>query len=157
MVWGSLIIMGILVIVWSRMSLFIPALVVLFLAGIVQAAANGAIGPLLLSVTPRELVGRIAAITQPTMTLAALVAIALSGYLDSTVLSGFRATFVGMRFHAVDTIFLVAGVLAALGGGYAMIALRGAKVGTPAAAEQTASAGAGEVAEPVEMGAGSMS
>lgn len=129
MVWGSLLLMGVVVIVWSRMTLFVPALVVLFLGGIVEAAVNVAVGPLLLAVTPRELVGRIVAITQPTVTLASLVAIALSGYLASTVLAGFQASYFGMRFHAVDSIFLVAGVLAVLGGLYAMIALRGVKVG----------------------------
>jgi MFS family permease len=135
LLWLSLVLGGILVMVWARMTVFIPALVVLFLIGIVQAGLNVAVGPIMLDVTPRELVGRIVGILEPIVTLASLISIALAGYLDSTVLNGFHATVYGIQFHAVDTIFLAAGVLLLLGGLYAAIMLRGVQVGAPPPAE----------------------
>ena len=142
LLWLALVLGGILVMVWSRMTLFIPALVVLLFIGMVQAGLNVATGPIVLDVTPRELVGRVIGILQPIITLASLVAIALAGYLDSTVLNGFHLTVYGIQFHAVDTIFLAAGVLLLLGGLYAAIMLRGVKVGAAPPAETAAVTGA---------------
>ena len=53
-VWLTFVALGVLVLVWSRMTAYVPALVVIFLVGIPQAALNVAISPLMLQVTPRE-------------------------------------------------------------------------------------------------------
>jgi MFS family permease len=87
-VWGSLLALGIFVLVWSRMTSFPPALAVLFLGGIPEAMLNTAAGPLVLRATPRDLVGRVSALVTPTIMLAMLISVAVAGYLDSTVLSG---------------------------------------------------------------------
>jgi hypothetical protein len=110
------------------MTLFVPALVVLFVGGIAQALVNVAVAPLVLQVTPRDLIGRVTTVLNPLMTLASLLSIALAGYLDSTLLHDFHATLLGVRFGPIDTIFLAAGILVVLGGLYAMVALRGVKV-----------------------------
>lgn len=123
-VWLSLLCMGIGVVVWSRLTQFVPALITLFLVGIAQSWLNVAVGPILLNVTPREMVGRVSAVLNPLLTLASLVSIVLSGYLVSNVLQGFHLTALGIAFGPLDTIFLVAGVLAVLGGLYAMAMLR---------------------------------
>lgn len=128
MVWSSVVGLGIVLVVWARMTLFVPALVVLFVGGIAQAMANVAVAPLMLQVTPRDLIGRASAVLTPLMTLASLVSIALAGYLDSTALHGFHAAVLGVQFGPIDTIFLAAGILVVLGGLYAMVALRGVKV-----------------------------
>jgi MFS family permease len=124
-IWASLIAVGITLLVWARMTSFVPALGVLFVGGIAQAALNVAAAPLLLRVTPKALIGRATAVVNPVITLASLISIALAGYLDSTVLAGFHATIYGLTFGPVDTIFAVAGVLVLLGGLYAMVMLRG--------------------------------
>jgi MFS family permease len=150
--WLSLIGIGIAMVVWSRMTDFTPALGVLLFAGIFQSGLNVPSGPLILRVTPKELVGRVLAVVQPTFTLAALVATALAGYLASTVLVGFHAEVPGvsfLRFGAIDSIFAVAGGLAVLGGLYAGIRLRGVRLSAPVA--ETALEAEVEPADPVSI------
>jgi MFS family permease len=125
-IWLSLLALSLLVVVWSRMTSFIPALVVIGLVGMANAPLNVAAGPLLLKVTPKRFVGRATAIILPAINLASLISIALAGWLASTVLVGFHAVVLGMAFGPLDTIFLAAGVLGILGGLYAMVMLRGA-------------------------------
>jgi hypothetical protein len=132
-IWVAVLILGATIVAWSRMTLFIPALITLFIGGIAQAALNVAAGPLLLAVTPRELVGRVTAVLQPLITGASLISIALAGYLVSTVLVGFHASAFGVRFGPIDTIFLVAGGLIILSGLYAMVMWRGVRVAAPEA------------------------
>jgi MFS family permease len=128
MLWSTVLGEGIVLIDWARMTLFVPALVVLFVAGVGQAILNVAVTPLALLVTPRDLIGRVSAVLTPLMTGASLASIALAGYLDSTLLHGFHAAILGVQFGAIDTIFLAAGVMVVLGGLYAMVALRGVTV-----------------------------
>jgi MFS family permease len=125
-IWLSLLALSVLVLVWSRMTSFIPALVVVGLVGMANAPLNVVAGPLLLKVTPKRFVGRAAAIILPAINLASLISIALAGWLASTVLVGFHAVVLGVAFGPLDTIFLAAGVLGILGGLYAMVMLRGA-------------------------------
>ena len=123
-IWLTFVALGVLVLVWSRMTAYIPALVVIFLVGIPQAALNVAISPLMLQVTPRELVGRVTAILVPLVNVSNLISLALAGYLASTVLAVFSANVLGVRFGPLDTIYGVAGILCILGGAYAMFNLR---------------------------------
>jgi MFS family permease len=116
LLWLSLFLNGIDLLVWARLSSLPPALVVIFLSGLLQAGLNVAISPILLNTTPRALVGRVLAVLRPLLTLASLVSIALAGYLDSTVLVGFHAEYFGIHFGPLDTIFLVAGAIIVLGG-----------------------------------------
>jgi MFS family permease len=123
--WLSLFFCGLGIIVFSRMTVLLPALLILLLVGILSAQVDLTIGPLMLNATPRELIGRVQSVLVPLVRLASFIAIAVAGYLDSTLLRNFAATLFGLHFHAVDTIFLVSGVLIALGGVYALVALRG--------------------------------
>jgi MFS family permease len=155
--WISLIGMGAAMVVWSRMTDFTPALGVLLVAGLFQSGLNVAAGPLVLRVTPKELVGRVLAVAQPTFTLASLVATALAGYLASTVLVGFRADVPGisvLSFGPIDGIFAVSGALALVGGLYTGIRLRGVRLGGTASGEATgeatgATSADSDAAEPV--------
>lgn len=125
-VWLTFVALGVLVLVWSRMTAYVPALVVIFLVGIPQAALNVAISPLMLQVTPRELVGRVTAILVPLVNISNLISLALAGYLASTVLAGFNTDVLGVHFGPIDTIFGVAGILCIIGGIYALMNLRAA-------------------------------
>jgi MFS family permease len=124
--WFSLFLCGVGIVIFSRMTVLPPALLLLLLIGILSAQVDIAIGPLMLNATPRELIGRVQSVLVPLLRLASFLSIAVAGYLDSTLLRNFAASLLGIRFHAVDTIFLLAGVLIALGGIYALTALRGA-------------------------------
>lgn len=124
--WLSTILVGALVIVYSRLSSFGAASVALVIMGIPLAALDVAGGPLLLRETPERLVGRVSSLLTPLNTGATLIGAALAGYLDSALLQGFSARVFGMTFGPVDTIFCVAGALILVSGVYAMLGLRGA-------------------------------
>ena len=123
--WMSILLTSLLITAYSRMTVFVPALVILFLAGIPMAALNVALMPLVLQVTPRELIGRVAGVLQPSVSLASVVGIAIAGGLAGTVLRGFRAEIFGMTFRTIDSIFTAAGLLGLGAGVYALFALRG--------------------------------
>ena len=84
--------------------------------------------PLLLHVTPRELIGRVSAVLDPAIMLASVVSMVVVGALDSTVLKGFHLTALGMTFGPVDTIYTAVALLMLIAGVYAMLSLRGIKV-----------------------------
>lgn len=120
--------LGLMLIAYSRMTTLAPALALLFIGGALQAMLNVAIGPLLLHVTRRELIGRVVSIFQPAVTLSSLLSVALAGYLASTVLADFHATLLSISLGPIDTIFTFAGLLALIGGIYALVNLRSAKI-----------------------------
>ncbi len=124
MFWLFLIILGVLFLVYARLTSFALAAVAAFLVGVGNAPINVAAGPLILHVTPREYLGRVMAVINPSSSLASVVSITLAGTLASTALRGFHATFWGLTFGPMDTIFTGTGLLILLGGVYAMVNLR---------------------------------
>ena len=122
--WGSIIAIGLILLVYARMTTLAGGIVLLFLAGFPQAAANVAVGPIILRATPRDLVGRVVSVIQPAITLAGVISTAVAGYLASTVLFDFHATLGPVQFGAYDTIFSGAGILLLAGGVYSLVALR---------------------------------
>jgi len=129
--WLSLVALGLLVLVYARLTSFGPALLVLFLVGVPNGTLNVVINPLLLQVTPRAFVGRVSAVLMPVMSVAALLSIAVSGLLDSTILHGFHARLLGVTFGPIDTIFSAAGLLGVAGGFYAFLNLRHTSITQP--------------------------
>lgn len=125
MFWTAIIVEGMLTLIFARMSLFLPALALLCIMGGFIAAVNVAATPLMLRVTPKQLIGRVAAVVNPVMNLALLLSVSLAGFLDSTVLHSFHAHLLGLSFGSIDTIFLVTGVIIIASGFYSMIRMRG--------------------------------
>ncbi len=124
MLWLSLVALGLLVLVYARLTSFGPALLVLFLMGIPNGTLTVVLNPLLLQVTPRAFVGRVSAVLMTVISVAALLSIAMSGLLDSTILHGFHARLLGVNVGPIDTIFSAAGLLGIAGGLYAFLNLR---------------------------------
>ena len=122
--WLSLVALGLLVLVYARLTGFGPALLVLFLVGVPNGTLNVVINPLLLRVTPRAFVGRVSAVLMTAISVAALLSIVVSGLLDSTILHGFHARLLGVTVGPIDTIFSAAGLLGVAGGLYAFLNLR---------------------------------
>jgi MFS family permease len=114
---------GLAVVLLSRQTSLIPALVVWAGLGVVNAATNVALTPLLLGATPRELIGRMNALFFTAISAASLLSSAAAGWLASDVLRGFSATLLGMRFGLVDTLLTLTGLLICAGGLYAAVGL----------------------------------
>jgi len=121
--WSSVIALGVCIIIYARLTSFLPAIGILFLTGIPFAALDVAVGPLLLHATPKHLIGRISALFNPTVTIAMLIGSASAGYLDSVLLRHFHVVVLSVTFGPVDTIFTVAGLLLLISGIYAMVSL----------------------------------
>lgn len=120
----SLLGVGLAIVLLSRQTSLLPALAVWVVFGVVNAATNVALMPLLLGATPRDLVGRMNALFFTAISAASLLSSALAGWLDSDVLRDFSATFLGLRFGPVDTLLTATGLLICAGGVYAAIGLR---------------------------------
>ena len=124
--WGALVLAGLVLVAYSRMSLLPPALVLLFLGGAVVGTLNGALTPLVLGATPPEMLGRIASVINPLQQLATVSSVLVAGVLASTVLRHLHASFAGMTFGPYDTLFSIAGLLFIVGGLAAIPLLRSA-------------------------------
>lgn len=119
---------GLLILVLARLSSFLPALVILFLLGAVIPALQVTLGPLMLQVTPRDLVGRVVSVIGPVTSGAEMISMLLAGFLASTVLRDLHIVARGITIGPYDTILTVTGILALVAGIYARGALR--KAGT---------------------------
>jgi MFS family permease len=120
----SLLVLGLLVLGYSRLTAFVPALVVLFLLGLPQVALNVAVTPMLLAVTPPRLVGRVGATIPPAASAAMVGGVALAGYLASTVLRDLHARVGGVAVGTNDAIFGAASLLIIGAGAYAVLGFR---------------------------------
>lgn len=125
LLWVSMAGMGILVMFLSRLTAIGPALGFMLAIGVLNSALNVAAGPLMMRETPPNLMGRVMSIFQPVMNLSILVSTAVIGYLASVTLRDFHATWAGMRFGAIDSIWLVGGALVALSALVIMVGLWG--------------------------------
>jgi MFS family permease len=121
--WMSLLSLGVLLLVYARMTKFVGAVIVLFLAGFPEATLNVVAAPILLATVPRALIGRVFALVQPIVSIAGIISTAGAGYLATSVLSGLHAQLAGVRIGTYDTIFSLAGLLVLAGAVYAMLAL----------------------------------
>jgi MFS family permease len=121
----GLVLTGVGFFAYSRLGNLVAALVVLFLVGLPVAAVNTIVGPMILKVTPRELIGRVISVLNPALQLAGILSIAIASYLASTLLRGLDATVAGVHFGRIDTIFAAGGVMIIVSAVYAYAALRG--------------------------------
>jgi MFS family permease len=119
---------GVAFLVYARMTSLIPAAMLLFLAGFPQAGLSVALGPLVMHLTPRDMLGRISGIFGPMISLATMVSAGIAGLLVSTILRHFHAGILGLHFGPIDTVFTASGALMLAAGLYAMVGLRGVRV-----------------------------
>jgi MFS family permease len=125
--WVCLVTCGVFVIVLAHLTTLGPALLAAALFGITATGIIVAVGPLILSSTAREFVGRVTDVINPAGRLAALISVSVAGSLVSTVLRDFHAKVFGVTFGPVNTVFTGMGLLAVAGGLYARANLRGMK------------------------------
>ena len=138
--WLSGILVGITIVIVSRVTNFALALPFFFITGFFEATLNTTVGPLVLGATPREMVGRVVSVLNPLISATQLLSIALAGYLASAVLLNLHAQAFGFSFGPVDTILAGAGGLAIIAGIYAAFNLRRASEPPTAPASTVANA-----------------
>lgn len=122
--WASVLALGIGIIVYARLTGFVPALILVFLLGIPLAMLSVVSGPLLLRATPQELLGRVTSLFNPLTTCAMLIGSAIAGAVDSALVGHFHLSLLSLTFGPVDIIFTAAGLLLLISGLYAMLNLR---------------------------------
>ena len=132
LIWVGLVLLGLLLGVFARMSVFPVALGVLLLGALPLGAMNTAITPLLVKAVPREVLGRVFAAFAPAIQSMGIVGVAVAGWLSSTLLRGLDARVLGVHFGTYDTIFLACGAIIVISGLYAAAALPGADQAEPA-------------------------
>jgi MFS family permease len=115
LLWRLAVFLGVLFVLFSRLTSFVPALVVLFLVGVVFAILEVAETPLLLRSVPRTHIGRVVALLVPMFGLASAGASLLAGWLAGA-LGGLHLSDGGVVFGPLDTILGVAGLSVILGG-----------------------------------------
>ncbi len=103
----------------------VTALFFIALTGVCQGGLGVALWPMVLKVTPRELVGRVSAVFNTIPTLAELLGAVLAGYLAGSIRRDWHVLFLGFPFGSIPSIFLVAGLLILLA---ALYLLRSIKV-----------------------------
>jgi MFS family permease len=118
--WIGLLIAGVALIVYSRLTSLPVAIIVIAMIGLPIGAINAVMGPLVLRTTPKELLGRMLTVINPSLQTSSLIGMALSGALASTALTDLDGAVGGFHIGPYDTIFTGAGVLLLVGGVWAM-------------------------------------
>jgi MFS family permease len=126
--WSGLLATGVLAAGYGLQRSFPAGLVMLAIYAMPIAMLNTAVAPLLLDAAPREYLGRVMAVFMPVNQLASMLSVIISGWLTSTVLRSFRASFAGITLNSVSLIFIVAGGLIFASGVRAFAALPGTNV-----------------------------
>jgi hypothetical protein len=89
---------GLALIGYSRASSLLPAIAIIAVTGAMLAGVNVAVSPLVLRVTPQNMIGRVESVISPTANLALIGSTALAGTVASTLLRGFHQTIAGISF-----------------------------------------------------------
>lgn len=121
--WIGIASFGFLLFAFSRMTLFGPALILIFLAGFPIAATNVALGPMLLRSIPRELMGRVNAVFSTCTSVVAVLAISLVSTLAS-LLHNMHASLLIFQFGPYDTILSIGGLITLCAGFGVVLSLR---------------------------------
>jgi MFS family permease len=129
--WSGLLATGVLAAGYALQRSFPAGLVMLAVYAMPIAMLNTAVAPLLLDAAPREYLGRVMAVFNPVNQFASMLSVVVSGWLTSTVLRSFRASFAGISLNSVSLIFMIAGGLIFISGIRAFAALP--SVSTPSA------------------------
>ncbi|HCI78852.1 MAG TPA: MFS transporter [Ktedonobacter sp.] len=121
----GILLLGTMEAIFSRQTNIVPALLILSIQGILNAALNVAFGPLVMNATPREFLGRVFAFLLPAMNLATMISTLITGYLVSTVFQGLHLVIVGMIVGPIDGLMMFSGLLIFFAGLYVLLQLRG--------------------------------
>lgn len=106
---GSVLLLGIGLVIYAFQTWYLAAIIVIFFSAIPQGGLDVGFAPLLLNSTPREMMGRVQSVLETAIYGISLVSIALVGYFG--------------QFVPVFVIFAISGGLIALAGLFGWFAL----------------------------------
>lgn len=113
---SSIVIMGVLLIAFSRLTEFVPAVVVLALAAVPLGVSNSVLVPFFIRTVAPEVLGRSMIALNTLPTIAALTGIGIASWLTSSAIVGLEVQLGALQFGPVDTVFMAAGLLIFLTG-----------------------------------------
>jgi MFS family permease len=122
----ALVLLGLGIFVLAQLHNLVATIALLALLGLPLGALNVAIMPILLRSVPREVLGRVGGILNPTQYLASMVSALLAGWLVSTVLRGVDGSLGPIGFDPINSVFMVCGVMFLISAAYAWTGLRAA-------------------------------
>lgn len=120
---SSIFLAGILFICFSRLNNFLIACIVVLVLGSMQAGLNVASAPILLKETPRNFMGRVAAVIGPVTTVGSLISVLGAGYVSGVLLARLHLQALGLTFGPIDTVFTISGIIVLLAGAVAAFSL----------------------------------
>jgi predicted MFS family arabinose efflux permease len=139
----SLLLAASFFLVYSRMAVIVPAIVIVAVFSVGLGSLSTVIVPLILRTVPRAYLGRVLSVFGPMNQIATVISIATAGILVGVLPRGFHANLAGIGFGRIDLVFFGSAILMLAGAVYALVTLRGvdAKTGTAAASDQAEEAG----------------
>ncbi len=114
--WLGLLAGGVALIALSRCTGLATAVTACFVLGVAVGVINATDQPILLLVTPSDMIGRVGAVLGPLMQLANLIGLGLAGVLAGGVLRSMHRVVAGLTFGPYDTVLGGAGALLILAG-----------------------------------------
>jgi MFS family permease len=126
--WLSVIVYGILGLVYAQMTSFAPAILLLLLQGLVNGLTETLMITLVMQVAPRDFVGRVLSVFTSLYGLAYVLATAAAGSLDSTFLRGIHIVVLHVAIGPIDGMFTVIAIIALVAGVYAVGRLWGMQI-----------------------------
>jgi Na+/melibiose symporter-like transporter len=130
LVWQAACLLGLLFILFSRLTSVAPAMTVLFLIGATFAVLEVAESPLLLRATPRESLGRVTALLFPAFGAVSALTSLVAGGLASAWRGSYAAPL-GLSLGPIDAVITGGGCLVVVAGLYARSKLTPFPVSSP--------------------------
>lgn len=147
LLWVGLVLLGGIMLVYSRLASVEAGLVLIFLLGVAFPAINIAMSPLTLQVTPRAYLGRVSGTINPVINVAQLVGVLVGGLAYGAIGPESSRTVARISFGALDGLLAVTGIACVIAAGFAWLRFRSPAV----KAEMEAGVGADEA--PAAVGA----
>jgi MFS family permease len=111
LLWPALTGLGVMLLIYSRLSSVTPALIAIALLGICVSMLTVTLGPMVMTTIPREFIGRVTSLLGPMLGLGNLADLAIGGVSYSLLIGTFNLQVASMRFRPLDSIFALAAIL----------------------------------------------
>jgi MFS family permease len=131
LIWIGLVGMGVVLLVYARLTSVIAAIGAIGVLGIFIAMLTVSVGPVMMATIPREFIGRVSALLNPILNLGNLAGLAIGGVSYSLLIGTFDREIGIVRVRPIDTIFTVSALLTVSAGIWTMYAMRGVGVEEP--------------------------